>query len=51
MARGLTMVSLLVILLVIIILYTWTLVVDTHTETTGRSSAPRRDSEQGQPLL
>jgi hypothetical protein len=51
MARGLTMVSLLVILLVIIILYTWTLVVDTHTETTGRSSTAPRDSEQGQPLL
>lgn len=45
------MVSLLVIILVIIVLYTWTLIVDTHTETTGRSSAPRRDSEQERPLL
>lgn len=45
------MVSFLVIILVIIVLYTWTLVVEIHTKTTGRSSAPRRDSDQGQPLL
>ncbi|MCX7852428.1 MAG: hypothetical protein N2383_06550 [Caldilineales bacterium] len=45
------MVSLFVVLLVIIALYTWTLVVETHTETSGRSPAKRHDSDRGQPLL
>lgn len=45
------MVSLLIVLLVIIALYAWTLVVEPHTETPGRPSAKRHDSDQGRPLL